>query len=255
MCQLMAICDNEETTPKFSFKELKIRGGGKGPHRDGWGIGFYEKKNATIYKEPEPAFASDLAKQIEDGKIQLKSKIFVAHIRWASSGIKSMGNTHPFKKELFGKEWIFAHNGTLKGIFEKDIGNFKTEGQTDSERAFCYILNKLKNKCREDSSIKEISKIISETAEYISEMGNFNFIMSDSEHLFCFGHNSLHYTKRQFGNNAITLEDSDYQINVSDMKKIGEKAIIVATQPLTKEEKWEKITGLMVFKDGKKVFG
>jgi glutamine amidotransferase len=99
----------------------------------------------------------------------------------------------------------------------------------------------------------EISRIIEECAEYILTFGNFNFIMSDGEHLFCFGDNSLYFVERKFGDNSITLSDSDYKINVSDMKKIGEKAIIVATKPLTKEENWKGISGLMVFKDGKEV--
>jgi len=255
----MAICDNGETNPQFSFKELKIRGGEKGKHKDGWGIGFYESKKAVIYKKPEPAFESELAKRIEDGEIKLKSQIFLAHIRLASSGNQLLENTHPFKRKLFDKEWIFAHNGTVghyqsqNRIFKEDIGDFETEGQTDSERAFCYILNQLKNRCTKKSRIEEIAKVIEESAEFISKMGVFNFIMSDSEYLFCFGDNSLYYVRREFGHDTITLNDSDYSIKVSDMKRTGERAIIVATLPLTQEVDWKQINGLMVFKDGRKI--
>lgn len=259
MCELMSICSNMEINPEFSFKELKIRGGEKKGHKDGWGIGFYKNNKAEIIKDSSPAYNNPKAKEIEEGKIKLNSKIFISHIRYSTSGNPSYENTHPFTRKLFDKEWIFAHNGTLgnfgmkNGIFNEKLVNFKPEGQTDSEYAFCFLLDRIKEKCNENSTLEGLIKIIEDTANYIKSYGRFNFLLSDSVYLYCFGYDSLYFVKRKSGNFPVTLKDSDYSVNVSDMKKDGEKAIIVATKPLTKEENWKKINGLIVFKDGEEV--
>lgn len=254
MCELMGICANMEVNPRFSFKEIKLRGGGSRSHTDGWGIGFYENSKAKIYKGPEAASRSSLAKEIETGKIDIKSRIFISHIRQALSAHK-LENTHPFQT---GK-WIFAHNGAhgLDKYYKKHgSGKFKPKGDTGSEKGFCILMNVL-----EENNVEKINdktKIIKAVSDDIRKSGaHFNFIMSDSEHLFCYysGYNSLYFTKRSFGNNKITLEDADYKIKVSDMKREGEKAVIVATKPLTKDEEWEKFGEgeLKVFVDGKEI--
>jgi glutamine amidotransferase len=241
------------TNPRFSFKEIRTR---SSDNPDGWGIGFYEDSKSKIFKESKPAFESDLAKKIEDGDIEVRSKIIIAHIRDASVGSRTIKNTHPFQNQLFDRQWIFAHNGTVgrrnppTGIFLENTGVFKPVGETDSERAFCYMLNQISNKCDEKSQASEISTMIMEYADYIKKFGKFNFIMSDSKYLYCYGDTSLWFVERRFGTQEITLEDSDYRIRVSDMKRVGEKAIIVAIKPLTRNERWVRIDGLKIFNDG-----
>ncbi|MFO7909928.1 MAG: class II glutamine amidotransferase, partial [Halomonas sp.] len=43
MCELMGMSANVPTDICFSFAGFLHRGGGTGPHRDGWGIAFYEE--------------------------------------------------------------------------------------------------------------------------------------------------------------------------------------------------------------------
>lgn len=53
-------------------------------------------------------------------------------------------------KELFGKTWVFAHNGHLNkrrmleaiqnGISNTSLENYKPKGESDSELAFCIIM-------------------------------------------------------------------------------------------------------------------
>jgi glutamine phosphoribosylpyrophosphate amidotransferase len=38
----------------------------------------------------------------------------IAHIRKATQGGVALENTHPFQRELWGRYWVFAHNGDLK---------------------------------------------------------------------------------------------------------------------------------------------
>ena len=40
----------------------------------------------------------------------------VAHVRKATVGAPGLQNTHPFKRVLWGRDWVFAHNGTLPEV-------------------------------------------------------------------------------------------------------------------------------------------
>jgi hypothetical protein len=56
----------------------------------------------------------------------------------------ALENTHPFQRELWGRYWIFAHNGNLKD-FAPPLSTAASAGRrTDSERAFCWLLQRLR---------------------------------------------------------------------------------------------------------------
>ncbi len=52
MCELLGMSANVPTDICFSFTGLVQRGGGTGPHKDGWGITFYEGKGCRTFKDP-----------------------------------------------------------------------------------------------------------------------------------------------------------------------------------------------------------
>lgn len=82
MCELLGMSANVPTDICFSFTGLVQRGGGTGPHKDGWGITFYEGKGCRTFKDPQPSFNSPIAKLVQDYPI--KSCSVVAHIRQAN---------------------------------------------------------------------------------------------------------------------------------------------------------------------------
>ena len=49
MCELLGMSANVPTDICFSFTGLVQRGGGTGPHKDGWGITFYEGKGCRTF--------------------------------------------------------------------------------------------------------------------------------------------------------------------------------------------------------------
>lgn len=55
MCELLGMSANVPTDICFSFTGLMQRGGRTGPHRDGWGITFYEGKGFRTFKDPNQA--------------------------------------------------------------------------------------------------------------------------------------------------------------------------------------------------------
>ena len=62
MCELLGMNCNVPTDIKFSFSGLIQRGGRTGPHRDGWGIAFYDGRGCRTFHDPHPSSQSEVAK-------------------------------------------------------------------------------------------------------------------------------------------------------------------------------------------------
>ncbi|MEO0073003.1 MAG: class II glutamine amidotransferase [candidate division WOR-3 bacterium] len=236
MCQLLGVSSNKPVNIQFSLKEFKERGR-KNPH--GFGFVFYENKEPKLIKEPEPLASKDLKKD----EFKFKSKIIIGHVRLASCGNQSHENTHPFVIN----NWSFAHNGTVTKIKEWTLKKFKPKGETDSEHAFCYLLEKINN----ETDVQKIADILRKEAFKIQKLGKFNFLLSDGEYLYAFGDDSLYFTIRKAPFKEVILKDTGYCCHLKEIKNPDEMAALIATAPLTKEgEQWKKFEGLQIFKDG-----
>ena len=53
MCELLAMSANTPTDLCFSFTGLTRRGGQTGPHKDGWGVAFYEGKGVRAFHDAD----------------------------------------------------------------------------------------------------------------------------------------------------------------------------------------------------------
>jgi predicted glutamine amidotransferase len=105
---------------------------------DGSGIGFFDPAGAPVLdKQPEPAFSDQ--EFVREAR-QAESAAFVAHVRWASTGGRTIPNTHPFA--MHGR--IMAHNGGFGELprLEEQLGSYASLvlGDTDSERYFALII-------------------------------------------------------------------------------------------------------------------
>jgi predicted glutamine amidotransferase len=108
---------------------------------DGSGIGFFDPPGTPVLdKQPEAAFQD--AEFTREAK-QARSPVFVAHVRWASVGGRTVQNTHPFAMQ--GR--IMAHNGGLGdvGRLAGQLGSYRdlVLGQTDSEHYFALITQQI----------------------------------------------------------------------------------------------------------------
>ena len=132
MCQLLGMNANTPTDVMFSFTGFANRAE---EHKDGFGIAFFEDKGVRLFVDTYSARESPVAEMVR--RYPIKSQNIVAHIRKATQGRVALENTHPFVRELWGRYWIFAHNGTLENFSPKVEGYYRPVGSTDSERAFC----------------------------------------------------------------------------------------------------------------------
>jgi hypothetical protein len=109
-----------------------------------------------------------------------------------------LGNTQPFLRELGGRVHVFAHNGNLPEIEQRMEGRwqrFQPIGQTDSEIAFCILLQSLSLLWtdRRLPSVEDRVSIICSVAAEFREIGLANFIYSDGDMLFAHGHRRIQH--------------------------------------------------------------
>lgn len=128
----------EPTDVTFSFTGFAARGGVMDPHADSWGIAFFEDKACRLFIDHQSSASSPLADMVK------RYPITIAYIRKATQGHILLENCHPFMRELWGRHSIFAHNGDLKGHAPALNGMYQPVGTTDSELAFCVLLQGLR---------------------------------------------------------------------------------------------------------------
>ncbi|GIU16070.1 MULTISPECIES: class II glutamine amidotransferase [unclassified Shewanella] len=243
MCELLAMSANVPTDIVFSFTGLAQRGGVTGPHVDGWGITFYEGKGNRTFKDARPSSESHIAQLIKSYPI--KSEVVVSHIRQANRGCVSLENTHPFTRELWGQYWTYAHNGQLSDYQDKFVSKrFAAVGDTDSEMAFCWIMDQVVNQFGDKAPDDRLAvyQYISTLADEIRALGVFNMILSDGEHLMSYCSNNLCYITRRAPFGKAKLIDTDVVIDFNQETTPNDVVTVIATRPLTKNEQWNVLT-------------
>lgn len=252
MCQLLGMNCNVPTDICFSFAGFHQRGGRTDEHRDGWGIAFYEGPGCRVYLDTKPAAESPVATLVREYPI--RSLNVIAHIRKATVGGIALENTHPFMREMWGRYWSFAHNGTVGGLpaLARD-SRYRPVGDTDSERAFCLLLEHLRQ-CFPDGppDDRALYAAIADITARLGAGGTFNFLLSNGDALFAHCATRLAYLVRQAPFATAHLVDEDYSVDFSEVTTARDRVAVIATVPLTDNETWTPIAPgeLLMFRDG-----
>ena len=250
MCQLLGMNCNTPTDIVFSFEGFRRRGGLTDHHADGFGIGFFEGKGVRLFHDDKPSADSPVADLVK--AYQIKSENVIAHIRKATQGQTSLANTHPFMREMWGEYWLFAHNGHLKNFFPTQGGFYRAVGNTDSERAFCYILEQLRNRFPERPDEAALFTALAELTAEIRQYGLFNFMLSNGDYLFAHASTLLHYIVRKAPFGEAHLLDDDVKVDFAAVTTPNDKVAVIATLPLTVNEQWSQlaVNELVMFHEG-----
>jgi glutamine amidotransferase len=253
MCQLLGMNCNTPTDVTFSFAGFAQRGGRTDHHADGWGIAFFEGRGLRHFVDHQPAAESPVAELIRRYPIQ--SRHVVAHIRKATQGEVALQNCHPFVRELWGRYWVFAHNGDLQGFDPRLHASFHPVGATDSERAFCWILQELRKSHAATPSVEELTLTLRELTPRISRHGRFNYLLSNGDALWAHCSTNLYYVERQHPFAHAQLADEDLSVDFAQHTSPEDKVAVVVTAPLTVNEQWTQFRPgeLKVFVDGQAV--
>jgi predicted glutamine amidotransferase len=246
MCQLLGMNCNTPTDVMFSFAGFAERGGRTDEHRDGWGIAFFESTQATqdtqgdkglrLFVDAAPAASSPVAQLI--ARYPIKSRNVIAHIRKATQGAVSLENCHPFVRELWGRYWVFAHNGNLADYAPRLHLHFQPVGSTDSERAFCWMMQELAKSHATTPSVQELTLTLRELLPQIAAHGSFNMLLSNGQALWAHASTQLHYVERRHPFAHAQLRDNDLSIDFAAHTTPADRVAVIATAPLTSDEAW-----------------
>jgi len=131
-------------------------------------------------------------------------------------------------------------------------GRFLPVGTTDSEQAFCLILETMHSGFSSKPDPDKLYQLICKTTKEISGFGNFNFLLSNGEYLFAHCSSDLHYLIRQHPFSSAQLEDLDMTIDFQQLTSPDDQVAVIATQPLTVNEDWIKMQQgeCLLFRDG-----
>jgi len=255
MCQLLGMNANTPTDVTFSFTGFAQRAGHTADHTDGWGIAFFEDKGLRHFVDHERAVDSPVAALIR--RYPIKSRNVIAHIRKATQGEVSLENCHPFVRELWGRYWVFAHNGDLKDFRPRLHASFHPVGSTDSEHVFCWLMQELAKSHAGMPSVAELTLTLRELAAQIAPHGTFNFLLSNGQALWAHASTHLHYIERQHPFAVAQLSDEDLSLDFSTCTTPTDRVAVIATAPLTRNEQWTRIPErtLHVFVDGRRMGG
>lgn len=262
MCELFCLSSHFPTVATFSLAAFAQHGGKNGSAIDGWGIALYDRRDLRLYKEPEPASDSAWLDFIEGHG--LASRILLSHIRHATRGAVSYANTQPFTRELGGRMHVFAHNGQLDKIETRLAGGwerFLPLGETDSEIAFCILLERLSALWRDGSTppIEKRISVVARFAEALRALGPANFLYADGDAVFAHAHRRLQadgtisspglwHLHRACAIDTDALPQAGVTIEpVSD----GQRITLLASVPLT-DEAWQPLAEgeVVVLQDG-----
>lgn len=235
MCELLGMSANTPTDLCFSFTGLTQRGGKTGPHKDGWGVSFYEGKGVRSFHDADPSATSEIASMVQGHPI--KSETAICHIRQANVGDINLANTHPFIRELWGRYWVFAHNGQLES-FEPKAGIYEAVGDTDSENIFCDIMNHMRADLSRNATPEQLAQDLVKLAQNYAKQGVFNCLLSNGDWLFTFCSTKLACITRRAPFGPARLTDADVTVDFEAETTPNDVVSIIATEPLTSDEEW-----------------
>jgi predicted glutamine amidotransferase len=209
---------------------------------DGTGLGSYDDAGTpTVSKQPLAAFQDEEFARLARS---VRSRTFVAHVRYASTGSVAPQNTHPFEQR--GR--LFAHNGVIEdlGALERELGDAMSlvAGETDSERFFALIT-------REIERTGEIGEGITAAARWVA--GNLplfaiNLVLIDATDLWALRYPHTHdllVLERAAGgaggHRHLEHASARGSIRVRSGDLASRPAVVVATEPMDEDAGWRAL--------------
>ncbi len=213
---------------------------------DGSGLGWFDESGTPVVdKAPEPAYRDPGF--VRDA-VEAESSSFVAHVRWATTGARSVENTHPFT--MAGR--LAAHNGGFGdlSLLEAELGEAMGDvrGDTDSER---YVALITRETARHDG---DVGAGIASAARWIGEhcpVSSLNVVVAEPGQLWALRYpatHALHVIERPAGAGAgaqdagvpgLLARSATSQVHAPALHSTP--SVVVASERLDGEDGWRMI--------------
>jgi predicted glutamine amidotransferase len=219
---------------------------------DGTGLGYYDESDEpVVVKQPLAAYEDH---QFAEEAKEVRSRTFVAHVRYASGTPVTLRNTHPFVQA--GR--LFAHNGVIGDVprLERHLGDGMSMvgGETDSERYFALITQEI-------ARTGDIGEGIVSAATWIAEnlpVFALNCVLTTTTDLWALRYpdvHELHVLERAAGgprgNRHLEHASARGSIRVRSGELAKRPAVIVASEEMDEDAGWRALqSGELVHVDG-----
>ena len=194
MCELFGVSAQNDF---YANDYLKLFYSHSDFHPHGWGLACVSRNGALVEKESVKASNSNYLRERLSQPVT--ERLLLAHIRYATIGNVEYKNCHPFTgKDCTGRRWTLIHNGTIFDYPALYPCLKKQKGDTDSERVFLYLLDRLNEATRHKGArlhFEERFKLLDEIICDMAKGNKLNLLFTDGKYLYahtnCRG--TMHY--------------------------------------------------------------
>lgn len=209
---------------------------------DGTGLGSFAPGGKPVVSK-QPLAAYEDQQFAREARIA-RSRTFVAHIRYASTGALTAENTHPFEQE----KRLFAHNGVIGDLdaLDERLGQARSlvRGETDSERYFALITSEIEGT---GDIAKGISAAVTWIAEHLPVFA-LNFVLITADQLWALRYpdvHELHVLERAAGGPSgrrhLEHASAPGTIRVRSGDLLRHPAVVVASEQMDEDPGWRAL--------------
>ncbi|WP_428264695.1 class II glutamine amidotransferase [Haliangium sp.] len=243
MSQLLAMSFDSASSPAITLTAWDDRHIDDAP--GGWGFGWYPSDDyaAAVIKDPAPSGDASVSHVLRDWE-RFRASAFLCHIRGAAKRVTQQ-DTQPFARPYARRHWLFAHSGDLAPGYRDalpiaDAVAFEPVGRTDSEHAFCWLLNRFHR-----MSARRLSEVgwpeLHAMFRELDALGTANILLSDGQDVVAYrdldGDRPLGVTRRVPPHARTRFANEIMELSVDDPLDSNRTMVLIATTPLS-EEGW-----------------
>jgi glutamine amidotransferase len=207
---------------------------------DGTGLGWFAQDGSPqLSKQPLAAYEDrEFAREARE----VRSRTFIAHVRYATTGAIAPENTHPFEQD--GR--LLAHNGVIGDLpaLESELGAdgmARVHGETDSERFFALITKQI------DAAGGDVGEAIARAARWVAEhlpVYAINIILITADELWALRYpdtHELHVLERAAGCGELHHRGRPGEVRVHSAELAECPAAVVASEPMDDDNGWRAL--------------
>ena len=217
-------------------QSLHSRMGVETTNGDGFGVGWYgDGPEPALYRSTSPAWND---RNLRELAAQVRSGLFLAHIRASTGTAVQQTNCHPFRHD----RWLWMHNGVIRGFsaIKRELilavapDLFASiEGSTDSELMF-YLALSLGMDDDPVAAVERMVGLVEQTAERhgIENPLQMTLATTNGEQLWVFRYSTEQCSRSLFYSTDVRALRALYPDNPR-LEGISDETRLIVSEPLS----------------------